>query len=371
MTAMTGRSGRWTPRSVTMAVGALGIGLVLVVLAVLVIVEISYRLQWPDPHRAEFKAFNHSLDFSKREGSTLLALGDSFTAGAESWPFALQTNLGEGWQVLNAGVGGTTITHAERISRLRFRQFHPDVVVYQTYVGNDLLDLRHPLEAKGVGFARQIYWRIVDSGFFAPWFLNHRAAALAALMPSDPEIVEAAVAAPFAVDSYSPRDRWLSRLDPNHVERQILVEGEAMEAAWRQYRRGLSLLVERCRVNEAELVILVIPHCIQVAPVYRERFTAMGARWSGANILDRSPVPFVARVREAVKARVREAVKGQSSVRVVDALPAMQRAERKGIQLYSTNDPHLTPEGSELLAQIVALSIRNGLSKKGPHPPPQ
>ena len=331
--------------------GAFCIGLVIVVLVVLVIVEISYRLQWPDPHRAEFEAFNPGLVDEGAQRSTLLALGDSFTAGAGSWPSDLNSILGEDWRVVNGGVGGTTITHAERISRLRFRQYHPDVVVYQTYVGNDLLDLRHPREAKGAGVVRRVYWRIVDSGFFAPWFLNHRAAALAALVPSDPETAEAAVSAAFTVDRYSPRDRWLSRLHPYHVERQILVEGASMEAAWRQYRRGLSLLVERCRMSEADLVILVVPHCIQVAPIYRERFTALGARWANEDLLTRSPTPFVARVRETLN--------DQPSIRVIDPLPAMQQAESDGVRLYSTNDPHLTPEGSEFLAQLVATAMRN------------
>ncbi|MEN8163278.1 MAG: GDSL-type esterase/lipase family protein [Acidobacteriota bacterium] len=334
-----------------MAGGALCIGLVIAVLMVLVMVEISYRLQFPDPHRAEFEAFNPDLEVGEGAHSTLLALGDSFTAGAKSWPRALQATLGEGWRVVNAGIGGTTITHAGLMARKRIRQFDPDVVVYQTYVGNDLLDLGHPSTTPGVGLARRAYWRLVDSGAFAPWYLNHRAAGLAAGRPFDPEEAAAAVAAPFSVDHYSPRDRWLSRLDPHHVERQVLLEGPSMVAAWRQYRRGLSLLVERCRVNEADLVILVVPHCIQVAPVYRERFAAMGARWSDAKLLVRSPTPFVTRVREALG--------DQSSIRIIDPLRAMQRAERGGVRLYSTNDPHLTPEGSRFLALEVAAAIRN------------
>ena len=334
-----------------MAGGALGIGLIIAISAVLVIVEVSYRLQWPDPHRAEFEVFNPGLVDEGNQRSTLLALGDSFTAGAESWPSNLNSILGERWRVINGGVGGTTITHAERISKLRLRQFHPDVVVYQTYVGNDLLDLRHPREAQGVGVSKRIYWWMVDSGIFAPWYLNHRAAGLASRRSFDPEIAAAAVNAPFSVDRYSPRDRRLSRLDPHHVERQILVEGEAMEAAWRRYCGVLQCLAEQCRESGIDLVILVIPHCVQVAPVYRDRFTAMGARWSDPGLLARSPSPFVTRLRETLS--------DQPSIRVVDLLPTMQQAERGGVQLYSTNDPHLTPEGSWLVALQVAVAIRN------------
>lgn len=351
MGAMTGRSGRRNLRSVVMAGGALCVGLIVAVSAVLVIVEVSYRLQWPDPHRAEFEAFNQGLADKEGQQSTLLALGDSFTAGAESWPSALQSTLGESWRVINSGVGGTTITHAQLMSGRRIRHFEPDVVVYQTYVGNDLLDLRHPREAEGLGVARRIYWWMVDSGVIAPWYLNHRAAALAAQRFFDPEKAAEAAAAPFSVDRYSPRDRWLSRQDPYNVERQILVEGQSMEIAWSRYCRALQRLAEQCRESGADLVILVVPHCIQVAPVYRERFSAMGARWSDEDLLARSPSPFVTRVREALG--------DQSSIRVVDLLPAMLQAERGGVRLYSTNDPHLTPEGSWFVALQVAVAIRD------------
>ncbi len=351
MGAMTGRSGRRNLRSIVMAGGALCVGLIVAVSAVLVIVEVSYRLQWPDPHRAEFEAFNQGLVDKEGQQSTLLALGDSFTAGARGWPYNLNSVLGEGWRVINSGVGGTTITHADQISRLRFRQFHPDVVVYQTYIGNDLLDLRHPREAGGLGVARRFYWWMVDSGVIAPWYLNHRAAGLAAQRSFDRESAAAAVKTPFSVDHYSPRDRRLSRLDPHNIERQILVEGPSMEAAWRRYSGALQRLAEQCRESGADLVILVVPHCIQVAPVYRERFTAMGARWSNEDLLARSPSPFVTRVREALG--------DQSSVRIVDLLPAMLQAERGGVRLYSTNDPHLTPEGSWFVALQVAVAIRD------------
>jgi hypothetical protein len=334
-----------------MAGGALCIGLAVAALGVLVIVEISYRFQWPDPHRAEFEAFNQGLAGEGDQRFTLLALGDSFTAGAESWPYNLNSILGEDWRVVNAGVGGTTITHAEQISRLRLRQFQPEIVVFQTYVGNDLLDLRHPQEAQGVGVAKRFYWWMVDSGVFAPWYLNHRAAGLAARRSFDPVRAAEAATAPFSVDRYSPRDRRLSQLDPRHVERQILVEGSSMEVAWKRYLGALQRIAELCRESGADLVILVIPHCVQIAPVYRERFSAMGARWSNADILTRSPSPFVNRVREALSDR--------PSVRVVDLLPAMQQAERGGVRLYSTNDPHLTPEGSWLVALQVAVAIRD------------
>ncbi len=345
---MSGVSGLWSLRSISMAIGGAFVGSVIAVLGVLVVVEISYRFQWPDPHGAEFKAFNPNLDFDDSQVSTVLALGDSFTAGAESWPAALQEELGAGWRVVNGGIGGTTITHAELFAGPRIRKFRPDIVVFQTYVGNDLLDLVHPRGAEGVGFLRRSYWWLVDHGSFAPWYLNHRAAALAVQRPFDPAAADAAVGAPFGVERYSPRDRWLSGLAPEHVEQQILVEGPSMEVAWGRYQQALLRLAEQCADADADLVILVIPHCVQVAPVYRERFAVMGARWADGDLLARSPSPFVTRVHAALP-----------SVQVIDVLPAMQQEESYGARLYSTNDPHLTPGGFRCVALQVSVVIKD------------
>lgn len=322
-------------------------GTLIAVSVVLVLVEISYRLGKLDPHGAELEAFNPELATGSWGGSTLLALGDSFTAGAESWPSRLPAILGEDWRVINSGVGGTTITHARVMAKRRFGQFDPDVVVYQTYVGNDLLDLRHPRNSPEIGAARRVYWWFSDSGAFAPWYLNHRAAGLAARKSFDPEKAAAAVSAPFSIERYSPRDRWLSRVDPRHVERQVLIDGSSMESAWRRYEENLLHLEAGCREIGAELVILVVPHCLQVAPVYRKRFAAMGATWDDEDLLTRWPMPFATRVREALP-----------SVRVVDLLPPMQDAERGGVRVYSTNDPHLTSEGSWLVALEVAIAMK-------------
>lgn len=334
-------------RSVALKCSAAGVGVLIAVFAVLVIVEAGYRVGGLDPHGAELKAFNPDLVTGSWGGSTLLALGDSFTAGTESWPFALQSTLGEEWRVVNSGVGGTTITHARLAAKRRIRQFDPDVVVFQTYVGNDLLDLRHPRNSPEIGLARRVYWWVVDSGAFAPWYLNHRAAGLAARRPFDPEVAAEAVSAPFSVDRFSPRDRWLSQVDSANVERQILVNAPSTEAAWRRYEKNLHNLAAQCRESGADLVILVVPHCIQVASVYRERFAALGASWEDEDLLRRSPTPFVTRVREALP-----------SARVVDPLQAMQQAESGGARIYSTNDPHLTAEGAWLLALEVAVAVR-------------
>ena len=84
--------------------------LVLVNLVILtaaaVLIEAAYRGQWIDFHHADLAAFNPpgALDESSRP--TILALGDSFTAGRDNWPVDLQTSSVPRIRVVNSGVGG-------------------------------------------------------------------------------------------------------------------------------------------------------------------------------------------------------------------------------------------------------------------------
>jgi hypothetical protein len=42
------------------------------------------------------------------------------------------------------------------------------------------------------------------------------------------------------------------------------------------------------------------------------------------------------------------------NLRSYDLLPAFREAHREGVQIYGRVDPHMTPEGNELFARLVA-----------------
>lgn len=338
-----------------MVVVTLGLGCGLGLVAAVAAVEVGYRLQWLDPHGGEFEAFNPVLQGRRPGLKTVLALGDSFTAGTASWPARLDRLMGPDWRVVNAGIGGSTITQAVVIGRRRAAQFRPDLVIYQTYVGNDLQDLRHPREAATISPLRRVYWWLGDHGLFAPWYLNHRAVGLRSLVAAGNTAREWTDGEPFSPGRFSPRERRLTAVDPTGVERQVLVRGPDMEQAWRRYAAGLDDLAALCREYRAPLVVVVVPHCVEVAAIYREHFAALGARWSDAAALEAEPSPFVRRLRAAVGNFEPPPV-------VIDALPAIRQAEADHHPMYFTNDSHLTADGQEVLADAIDRGLEdNGL----------
>ena len=120
--------------------------------------EIFYRLQIVDTYSPELRSYNRPIDLKGRDNrSILLAMGDSFTAGNETYPNILRDKL-PNYVVINSGITGTSIIEAAIVAPKRFQQFSPAVFIYQIYVGNDLFDITHPVNWATISLARNVYW---------------------------------------------------------------------------------------------------------------------------------------------------------------------------------------------------------------------
>ena len=317
-----------------------------------VLIEAAYRGQWIDFHRAELEAFNPpgALDESSRP--TILALGDSFTAGRNNWPGDLQTLLGPDIRVVNSGVGGSTIRQMRAIADGRIRRFRPQWVICQIYTGNDLSDLRHPMAASEIGPLRRLYWLVNDRGVMSPWFFNtrmrlaaDRLTPVSRLQPAERErLIREMEARPFSVDEYSPRSRILLAANPALISDQIAITGEMAEA-WSDYRENLEGLIRSCTSHGAELVLVVVPHCSQVSPLYAERFRMLGARFPDPTLLQTDEYPFVRHLRRTAAEH--------PGVRVLNILPTLRSTETAGESLFLPNDPHLNPAGRQVVAGTI------------------
>ena len=296
---------------------------------------------------------------------TLLALGDSYTANPDGWVPRLRAALGPERRVVGSGVSGFTARQIARIAPGRIAQFAPRVVVLQLYAGNDLLELRHPVDWSRGSVARNFFWTLSDAGLESPGLLNYRAGQLAAALlrrsgaaPLPPGGREALEARPFAPALYNARDRELIALDPFVVERQLRLSG-GMERAFGAYASHLRAILAACRNGGASAVVFVVPHPVEVDARYRERFEALGARFEEPGELAAPESRFGLAVR---------AVVGSSpGATYLDVKPALRQAEARGAPVYRNNDPHFSPEGDRVVAEeLLAVLARSGFARQGP-----
>ncbi len=321
--------------------------------------ELAYRRQVVDFYRTELEVFNRSADLGDRAGAagpTVVVFGDSFAAGADGLVAMVRGELGDDVRVVSSAVAGTSVREVDLMLDRRLARFRPELVVLQVYLGNDLADLRHPVDWRRVGPARNLYWLVTDHGLGVLAFANYKLRQLADRarlgLRSTPEqrLAAAAVAEarPFAAADYRARERTLLAADPRLIVHQLALSGP-MAAAWARYRTHLERVLERCRRADVAVVVLVLPHCVQVHDAYRDRFRHLGAELpDGDHRAD--PPPFAAAIRAVATAR--------PGVTVVDPLAALQAAESAGGSVYQHNDDHLNDRGRQVVASELARVLR-------------
>jgi hypothetical protein len=321
----------------------------LVLFAAAVAIELVYRLQPVDLWRPELRRDNPELEVDS-ERPVVLVLGDSFSASPEGLAAALRESAGDRAVVIGSGVSGTTARDAVVMAPGRLRRFQPSVTVYQVYIGNDLLETRHPPTGGRASIPRRVYWQLIDGGWRSLRHLNYRLGQIHdrwVRRRADPEHARASVLrdteGPFDPARYSQRERRLISLRPQFIAEQVNVSAWAARV-WPAYERDLRRLLAHVTDSGSEAAIVVIPHCVQVSPVYRERFAKLGAALPAA-VAD-SPSAFVRRLKQAVV-----------PVPVIDAAPVLRAAEAAGTPTFRLHDPHLTREGQRALADHLARTL--------------
>lgn len=308
------------------------------------LLELIYRRQWMDFYQPEWKGLNPEA-LRKGTKPDILVAGDSFTATDSGYVQLLRDSL-PGYDVLNAAVPGTGIVQARYILRRRIQQVKPSVFIYQVYTGNDLFDIRHPHSGK-ISLMRSAYWWIADRWRILP-FINYRMAGIRYRYYDDAggqykaKLVEA-----FSPQHYSRRERFNFTAEPSLIENSLYLESGRHRdmLRWKHIFRSMNRLLPA----DCKKYLLVLPHCAQVSPLYRERMEQTGARFSHHPETD-TDYPMYAALQEAA---------WESGFILINPLQSMRRAEAEGSALYYANDPHLNPRGQQLVGREVYHQLQH------------
>jgi len=327
----------------------LAIGLSLV--GCLLAFEVAYRLQVVDFYRPELLAFNPKSALQESEKKpTLLILGDSFSVGTESYANILRTRLPD-LCIINSSIPGTGIAQIALIAQSRLRRFHPALLLYQIYVGNDLFDISYPTNWKTLSVARNLYWGL-SSRFRSLAFLNYRLGQEAStILDKGYQPFQPRDAVYRSNDLFSPR-RFLNneplmlKADPRLIEKQILLlEERAKDFEFLVHKLHW---MESIKDPRCPFLLLVIPHACQVSTRYLERTRKLGALFNDEILVCQEQYPFVQHLQKELKNCI-----------VINPLRLFREKEESGLELYWPNDIHLNPNGNTVLADYVASTVSN------------
>lgn len=325
--------------------------------AILSALEIIYRTQAVDTYLPELKSYNReTLDpnLSFPDGCVLV-LGDSFTAGGvygHTYVDELRVRM-PGTRVINAGIVGTGVVQALITAPRRLKEFKPKAVVYQVFVGNDLFNIRYPVDWRQGIFVRNVYWAM-ERYFRCLGFIAYRMSQLKFVQEycarNKIENNAASMASEvFDAENYNAFARAYIDLSPSYLDDTVLLKSRyAPEYA--EFLRGLESLAAMCRNYGAVLHIVVVPHPCQVSRAYYDDIIALGGEFdSGFEAVNENEYPFIKGIREKFKER--------DQVSILNPIGILKDAEAQGKRAYYANDPHLSETGQRSLGEFVYGSV--------------
>jgi hypothetical protein len=303
------------------------------------LLEVFYRNQWIDTYKRELRALNAEVDpiFSKKR---VLVMGDSFTAAPNSWVNSLRTRHPD-MQIINSAVPGTSIFQANLMLAGRLKNFRPDLLIYQVYVGNDLFDLRYPLNWSEIGFFRNIYWAAANHLRGLGW-LNYAMGQMKRIVKA-PDFQQGKVdEGRFDPSKYSERERLYLRAEPNLIGNQVLLRG-GREADMTNFLALIQEFLSTATQAHVPVIVLVVPHCAQVHPRYTAHMKLVGADDMDTPDLRNSEFPFFQKIKTLER----------KEVQMINLLPALRECEETDQSTYYLHDGHLNDAGQATLAKVV------------------
>ncbi len=301
--------------------------------------EAIYRYQLVDFYRPELRANNPAGDLREASRKTLLAMGDSFSAGQNTWVAFLRAHL-PSYRVISAAIPGTGIFESLYTAPGRFRQFKPRVFIYQVYVGNDLQDIRRPLNWRTMSLPRYVYGYMCSYlGLRSLTFANYR---LAQLLHRSQAGESKYVDLPFSPATYPKSVTIYTQAEPYNLEDTVLDRGERSRDV-ATLIAGIKKLVSYAG-PECRKYVVVIPDASQVSDYYLEHLKKLGARMRDPQGFQRDDYPLMTKLKTELAA---------TDVQVLNPLPLFQAQEQQGQRLFYRNDSHLKPEGQSLLGRFI------------------
>ena len=342
----------------------------------IVLFQLFFDYQMVDFYKSFLHEYNTEKELTNNTDKTILAMGDSFTAGNGSWPGYLKRNLPH-YRVINSGVGGTEIPQTLASARKRFTEFKPDIFIYQIYIGNDLA-YKNPLNWKKLSLARNLWWILLNR-FPVLQIIREKLVSLSLLSflnySPDLELTtitgnEKGISAKkdnteiggtsewlfmdkrgidtsrvFSPEKYNSRIRLYLGIDPYMNDEQVTLTGFRGNLYYESYREKLRELLDFCMPGQCKAVLMVIPQKSQVTDQYYEQYLQIGQKIKNRQLYQNHNYPFY-----------QQLVSDFSSENVIfiNFHPVIKQYEETFKEnLYFANDIHMNEKGQKLIYKTL------------------
>ena len=167
----------------------------------LLLFEGIYRNYWFDFYRTVFRYHDRSsVQTAKLKQPKVGVFGDSF--GAQAYNYAKLLADSSCYQIKNYSISGTSVNDQMVFAHKKINLEKPEIVIFQLYVGNDLLEIKPPVNWQQLPLLRNLYWSLTPY-FKSLRFLNFEFGQWRALTNNQLEQL-GPIPGNFSVEKYSP-----------------------------------------------------------------------------------------------------------------------------------------------------------------------
>ena len=300
------------------------------------ILECCFRYQIIDFYQAELNGLNTQEQLVSNKKNVLI-FGDSFSAHPNSYVEQLRSSFPH-LNFVNSSIPGTGIKQHELIFKKRIRQFKPKAIIYQFYVGNDFMDIEHPVNYQTNGFIRNLYWQLSEKILFLQYF-NFKLA----FLNTNNQPIETLQEPAFSIEQYNKRVKTYFNANPALLSNTIMLSTE-VDKIYRKWHTKIKQLAELTPSN-VPIYLLVLPHNAQVNQHYYNINHLLGAKLE--ENIQQVHYPLVAKMETDFK-----------EWKILNPLDAFQHLKGND-SLFYQNDPHLTIWGQKELGKIIVQKIKD------------
>lgn len=304
--------------------------------------ECAYQFSVIDFYKAELIYLNNVEDLGSNK-IDFLVFGDSFSADKNNYINILKKERTE-CSFINTSIPGTGIKQVNTFAKKKIEKYNPKNIIYQVYVGNDLLDIKHLSNWEKISVLRNLYWKVTDY-FESGIYLNQKLKGFGKHDARDTNTLNKK----FSIELYNARQKLLFNTDFNYLERTVFLENDFKERYYIWKKELLKFLNSIPKTSN--VFIMFIPHCSQVNSLYLENMEKLGAKFDNRISFQEIAYPFFDFCTKDFKKF--------ENVVFLNPLPFLRKQDSVNNRLYYQNDPHLNQNGHKELANYLNLKIFN------------